>query len=105
MGVLDQQADAVLRGEDDDLPRDAGTLPGPERPVPVAQVGDDRRDDGGDRGGRDRPQAEVEAHQVIDGVGDGHAGDADHGELGELTNELPEPLVLCPGVDHWRWPA
>ena len=48
--VLDQQADPVQYGEDDDLAHDAGALPVPEGPVAVARVAGDRRDDGGDRG-------------------------------------------------------
>jgi hypothetical protein len=98
--VLDQQGDPVQHGEDDDLAHDAGALPVPERPVAVAQVAGDRRDDGGDRGGRDRPHAKVDEQQVVDAVGDEHAGDADHRELGELVDERPESLVLRSGRGH-----
>jgi hypothetical protein len=92
-GVLYQQADAVQHGEEDDLTRDTRTLPGPEGPVAVAQKGNDRRDDGGDRGGRDWSDAEVDEQRVVDGVGNEDAGYADHRELGELATELLEPLV------------
>src|SRR5262245_30127669 len=64
-GILYQQADAVQHGEEDDLTRDTRTLPGPEGPVAVAQEGNDRRDDSGDRGGRDWPDAEVDEQDVV----------------------------------------
>jgi len=45
--------------------------------------------------------ARLDGLSWCDGVGDEYAGDADHGELGELVGEVPESLVLCPGKGHW----
>src|SRR5215469_11978150 len=88
--VVDDQADPVEDEKDDAVPDLTLAVAVPERPVPVAQVGEDRGQDRGDRDGFVPADA---VQGISDAECDHRAERADDEELGTLVYQMAEPLV------------
>ncbi len=98
-GLLDPHPDRVQGEEHGGLAAHAGALAVPERPVPVADERHGRRDQRGDRV-RGEGGLVVGDHQVEDTLGDQEPDAADDAELGELVDQVLEPLVQPADKTH-----